>query len=73
MSELTKAEADVSSAGKIPPEWRRAAAEAARALSVARVVARAQFPEGDAPDNLIAALAVAVIVRRAADDIVGRL
>lgn len=53
----------------IPAEWRTAADETAKALSVARAIERRQYPEGDAPAGLVAALVLAVAIRRAADKI----
>lgn len=57
--------------GAIPAEWRTAADETAKALSVARAIERRQYPEGDAPAGLIGALVVAVAIRRAVDEIAG--
>lgn len=59
----------MSEQSPIPAEWRRAAEETAKALSVARAIERRQYPEGDAPSGLVAALALAVVIRRSADEI----
>jgi hypothetical protein len=47
-------------------EWRIAASEAARVLSVARAIERRQYPDGDAPAGLVPALVLAVAINRAA-------
>lgn len=52
--------------GGIPAEWRAAAEEVAKALSVARAIERRQYPEGEAPAGLVAALVVAVAIARSA-------
>lgn len=49
----------------IPDEWRIAADEAAKELSVARAIERRQYPEGDAPAGLVPALVLAVAINRA--------
>jgi hypothetical protein len=50
----------------ITEEWRIAADEAAKVLSVARAIERRQYPEGDAPAGLVPALVLAVAINRAA-------
>lgn len=50
----------------IPDEWRIAADEAAKVLSVVRAIERRQYPEGDAPVGLVPALVLAVAMNRAA-------
>jgi hypothetical protein len=62
----------MSEQSAIPAEWRTAADETAKALSVARAIERRQYPEGDAPAGLVAALVLAVAIRRAANEIVER-
>lgn len=62
----------MSEQSAIPAEWRTAADEAAKALSVARAIERRQYPDGDAPAGLVAALVLAVAIRRAADELAGR-
>lgn len=47
-------------------EWRIAASEAARVLSVARAIEQRQYPDGDAPAGLVPALVLAVAINRAA-------
>jgi hypothetical protein len=59
----------MSEQSTIPAEWRTAADETAKALSVARAIERRQYPEGDAPAGLIAALTLAVAIHRAVDRI----
>jgi len=61
----------MSEQSAIPAEW-RTADEAAKELSVARAIERRQYPECDAPAGLVAALVIAVAIRRAAGDIAGR-
>lgn len=51
----------------IPDEWRKAAEETAKALSVARAIERKQYPDGDAPAGLVAALIVSVSLARVRD------
>jgi hypothetical protein len=51
----------------IPAEWRTAADETAKALSVARAIERRQYPEGDAPAGLVAALVVSASLARVRD------
>lgn len=55
----------------IPSEWRTATEEAAKALSVACAIERRQYPGGDAPAGLVAALVLVVAIRRAANEIAG--
>ncbi len=62
----------MSELSAIPAEWRTAVNETAKALSVARAIERRQYPEGDAPAGLVAALILAVTIRRAADEIAER-
>jgi hypothetical protein len=62
----------MSEQSAIPAEWRKAAEETAKALSVARAIERRQYHEGDAPAGLIAALVLAVVIHRAADKIAER-
>ncbi|MFB0935033.1 MAG: hypothetical protein QMB52_04615 [Propionivibrio sp.] len=57
----------------IPAEWRTAAEETAKALSVARAIERRQYPEGDAPAGLVGALVVSVAVTRASAAISNRI
>jgi hypothetical protein len=57
----------------IPAEWRAAAEETAKALSVARAIERRQYPEGDAPAGLIAALVLSATVARASSQISNRI
>lgn len=47
-------------------EWRIAAGEAAKVLSVARAIEQRQYPDGDAPAGLVPALVLAVAINRAA-------
>lgn len=56
----------MSEQNAIPAEWRAAADETAKALSIARAIERRQYPEGDAPAGLVVALVVAVAIARAA-------
>lgn len=56
----------MSEQAAIPAEWRTAADETAKALSVARAIERRQYPEGDAPAGMLAALIVAVSIHRGA-------
>jgi hypothetical protein len=60
----------MSDQAAIPAEWRTAADETAKALSVARAIERRQYPEGDAPPGTLAALIVAVSIHRGARAIV---
>jgi hypothetical protein len=62
----------MSEQSAIPAEWRKAAEETAKALSVARAIERRQYPEGDAPAGLVAALVLAVAIHRAANEITER-
>ena len=61
----------MSEQSAIPAEWRTAADEAAKALSVARAIERRQYPEGDAPAGLVATLVLAVAIHRIAYRITG--
>jgi len=56
----------MSDQAAIPAEWRTAADETAKALSVARAIERRQYPEGEAPAGTLAALIVAVSIHRGA-------
>ena len=60
------------SSGAIPAEWRQAADETAKALSVARAIERRQYPDNDTPPGLLPALVLSVAVIRAAAIIQGR-
>lgn len=51
----------------IPDEWRKAADDTAKALSVARAIERRQYPEGSAPAGLVAALVVSAALARLRD------
>lgn len=55
----------MSEQAAIPQEWRDAAQEAGRALSVARAIEKKQYPDGNAPAGLLPALVVAVAIQRA--------
>lgn len=57
----------MSEQSAIPAEWRTAADETAKALSVARAIERRQYPEGDAPTGLVAALVVSAALARVRD------
>lgn len=48
----------------IPYEWQRAAEETAKALSIAHAIERRQYPEGDAPAGLVAALLISAELAR---------
>lgn len=63
----------MSEQSAIPAEWRTAAEETAKALSVARAIERRQYPEGDAPTGLVAALVVSASVARATKEIGNRI
>jgi hypothetical protein len=56
----------MSKQNPIPAEWRRAADETAKALSVARAVERRQYPEGNAPGGTLPALIIAAALARLA-------
>lgn len=53
----------------IPDEWRKAAEETAKALSVARAIEHKNYPAGgsDSPPGLLPALVVAVSLARVRD------
>lgn len=57
----------MSEQSAIPAEWRKAADETAKCLSVARAIERRQYPEGDAPAGLVAALVVSAALARVRD------
>ena len=57
-------EQGASEQGAIPAEWRRAADETAKCLSVARAIERQQYPEGEAPDGLLSALVISAALAR---------
>ena len=48
----------------LPPEWKAAAAETVRTLSVARAIEKKQYPDGNAPAGLLPALVVVVAICR---------
>lgn len=52
----------------IPEEWKRAATEAAKCLSVARAIESKQYPDGAAP-GVLAGLAIAVSLARLSDSL----
>lgn len=56
----------MSEQSPIPAEWRQAAEETAKALSIARAIERRQYPDGDAPAGFVPALVLAVAINRAA-------
>ena len=57
----------MSEQSAIPAEWRRAADETAKCLSVARAIERQQYPEGEAPDGLLSALVISAALSRVYD------
>lgn len=60
----------MSEQSAIPAEWRTAADETAKALSVARAIERRQYqPPDETPAGLIPALVLAVAIHRAVDRI----
>ena len=63
----------MSEQNPIPAEWRRAADETAKALSIARAIERRQYPDGEAPAGLVAAMVLAVVIHRSAAEISGSI
>lgn len=63
----------MSEQSAIPAEWRTAADETAKALSVARAIERRQYPESNAPAGLVAALVLSASVARATAEISNRI
>lgn len=59
----------MSAHSAIPDEWRKAAEETAKALSVARAIEHKNYPAGgsDSPPGLLPALVVAVSLARVRD------